>query len=292
MRKLLLLLFMYSMSTSALEYQWPVLVSANATNTSLTMTYTVSTYNDPTISDTSTLIEVAQAKLGTLGAAILVAQFIKWNGGTCTYTDCGSYIALPNVQYGTGQHINNATVQKLTFKDYAADLIKAAGTSTYNNLPWKANMGCLFMTTGVESISDFSNAPWSSLEALPRWNPGGGLGCVGLPPAPEWCALATPSLTYAFGTMQLANAPGSSLTEELSVQCTAGVKYTLDLVGNSEIDLSNGMKAIITADSSTLGSTLNGVEGINRVPLTATLSGTPTTSGAFSGAGILFVSYP
>jgi hypothetical protein len=71
------------------------------------------------------------------------------------------------------------------------------------------------------------------------------------------------------------------------------MKYTLRLRGlASELPLSNGMKAELSASNEPLGSTLTGEMGLNDVILTSKLAGTPTQTGEFKGEAVLFVSYP
>ena len=126
------------------------------------------------------------------------------------------------------------------------------------------------------------------------WNAGVGSrgDCLGTPPVNQWCALSTAVVDVDFSALHISEAAGTTANDNISVHCTAGMKYTLRLRGVDAIPLSNGMKAEITANGMQLNSTLDGLEGDNPVQLTTKLAGTPNSDGAFEGSGVLFISYP
>ncbi|NIG46429.1 hypothetical protein F3J31_21780 [Enterobacter sp. Acro-832] len=118
-------------------------------------------------------------------------------------------------------------------------------------------------------------------------------GCIAVRPPNRWCALSTPKVSFDYGVMQSATASGVSREVDVTIDCSASMSYNLRLVGTSGgIPLSNGMEASITADNRPLQSTLSGNAGRNTVRLKSTLTGSPSTTGAFSGSSVLFVDYP
>lgn len=126
------------------------------------------------------------------------------------------------------------------------------------------------------------------------WNAGVGTygNCLGTPPINQWCALSTAVVDVDFGALHVSKAAGTTVNDNINVECTAGMKYTIRLRGADAIPLSNGMKAEITANGMQLNSPLNGQAGDNPVQLTTKLIGTPNSDGAFEGSGVLFISYP
>lgn len=128
------------------------------------------------------------------------------------------------------------------------------------------------------------------------YNPGvssSALTCGVAPPTNVYCAMATPRVDIAYGAITTEQAEGLAKATPTTVTCTDRMAYQLKLVqGGGDINLSNGMKARITANGQALGSTLQGEQGPNLVTLSSTLAGKPTTSGPFTGADILFVTYP
>ncbi|BBL31571.1 hypothetical protein PAFU01_30190 [Pantoea ananatis] len=109
----------------------------------------------------------------------------------------------------------------------------------------------------------------------------------------QWCALKTPTVEIAYGTLTLKDAEGSNKTAGVTVECTTGMKYTLRLQdANNETSLDNGGRVTWKAGGMAMGETLTGEAGENGVDLTATLHGPFGRTGEFHGSGILFVSYP
>lgn len=120
-----------------------------------------------------------------------------------------------------------------------------------------------------------------------------GMACDAIaPPQDEWCAPTIDSLTFDFKTVKNPIS-SASLTKTLGVYCTSPLAYKLKLVGypQGSIPLSNGLFATLTANSKTMGETLQGAVGTQSVSLTAQLSGTGS-SGGFSGSSVLMVDYP
>jgi hypothetical protein len=110
---------------------------------------------------------------------------------------------------------------------------------------------------------------------------------------PDWCQLITPSVTFDFGTLVANAAVGVSKTQNIAVSCTSAIKYKLRLYSdNDSVKLTNGMTAKVTANGRALGTTLTGLAGSSTVPITVTLGGTPTSTGAYSGVGVIYLDYP
>lgn len=111
----------------------------------------------------------------------------------------------------------------------------------------------------------------------------------------EWCSLVTPVVNFEFGTLVSSKAQGSSIEKDISVYCTGAVSYRLSLAGNagSVINLENGMDVDFRLDGQELNKPISSQdEGVISHKLTATLNGTPNTTGAFNSTGVLFVNYP
>ncbi|WP_349885936.1 hypothetical protein [Pantoea ananatis] len=153
----------------------------------------------------------------------------------------------------------------------------------------------------VEGNECVATGAWGVDPDLPNWNTwkryvwnGGVTGeCIGTPPVDQWCAMKTPVVEIAYGTLTLKDADGSNKTAGVTVECTAGMKYTLRLQdANNETTLDNGGRVTWQAGGQALGKTLTGEAGENGVDLTATLHGPFERTGEFKGSGILFVSYP
>lgn len=154
------------------------------------------------------------------------------------------------------------------------------------------------VTGGNECVA---TGAWGVYPSLPNWdywkqyvwNGGVTAGCLGTPPVDQWCAMKTPVVEIAYGTLTLKEAEGSNKTAGVTVECTAGMKYTLRLQdANNETTLDNGGRVTWQAGGKALGKTLTGEAGENGVDLTATLHGPFERTGEFKGSGILFVSYP
>ncbi len=125
----------------------------------------------------------------------------------------------------------------------------------------------------------------------------GGINVVEPEPDPEWCGMNTSALTFDFGDMAPAAVSGSSLTKTAVMDCSkAGVTYNLYLSnvstsGRSTINLGRGVSAIVSANNQTLQTKRTSTGTTNSLNVTVTLNGTPTSTGAISGLGILAVNY-
>lgn len=156
------------------------------------------------------------------------------------------------------------------------NLIYSAGT--YNDLD-ELNRICLSLS--IDTGSGYIYPP--NIEP----------GClVWAPPPATWCApAATSTMTFDFGT--IIGTANHTISKNLNMKCSGSVPFIFKLVSSNDgsIDLSNGMKAKITANAKTLGSTITGRSGTFPVEIAATLMGTGK-AGPFTGSSVLLVSYP
>lgn len=117
--------------------------------------------------------------------------------------------------------------------------------------------------------------------------------CMSAPPASGSCDIETKEISFDYGTLIKDKAEGEMREADLELTCTMSMKYALRLrFSDSNIELSNGMKAQIKAEGLPLDSTLTSKQGTNIIKLTSQLSGTPTNSGQFYGTGVLLISFP
>lgn len=155
-----------------------------------------------------------------------------------------------------------------------------------------------YVCSGISLGNPMSQAgqPWAAYK-YNRYFGGlsGDESCTNVPPQPdEYCAMATSSISMDYGTLTSSAALNATKTASVKIECSSAMKYVLRLPGRQDsIHLSNGMEAVITANSKALGSTLDGVAGSNNtVTITSKLTGTPITTGSFSGSSVLGVEYP
>lgn len=119
--------------------------------------------------------------------------------------------------------------------------------------------------------------------------------CYLSPNTIDWCSLVTPTVNFEFGPLVSSKAQGSSIEKNISIYCTGAVSYQLSLAGNidSSINLENGMHVDFSLDGQGLNHTLSSSdEGVTSHKLTATLNGTPNSTGVFNASGVLYVTYP
>jgi len=122
-------------------------------------------------------------------------------------------------------------------------------------------------------------------------------GTVEPQPDPQWCGMSTSALTYGFGDMSPADVAGKSLSRTATMACSdAGVTYNLYLsnvttTGRNTLELGRGVKATVSANNQALQTNRTSTGTNNTLNVTVTLSGTPTSTGAISGTGILAVNY-
>ncbi|WP_058912151.1 hypothetical protein [Entomohabitans teleogrylli] len=123
---------------------------------------------------------------------------------------------------------------------------------------------------------------------------GEGVNCIVAPPPNEWCAMTVPEVTLNFGTLMLDQAVGKTADTSVGVSCTSSsISYVLKLqTGNTYIPLNNGMRANLgLGDTNTAPGSTTYSGSQSDLKLTGTLAGTPTSSGAFNGSGVLMVVY-
>ncbi len=174
---------------------------------------------------------------------------------------------------------------RASWKDIAAVASRYVGAST-------RTLGTMYpIPPGACNVVRVSASPISS---LPVAHPPGMTGACDsvAPPVNQWCAPTESNLTFNFNTIKTPLTQ-ASMSKNLGVYCTTDMKYSLKLAGlaSGAFTLSNGITATITANSSPMGSTLNGRAGDQSVLITTTLSGNGSTGG-FSGSSIISVNYP
>lgn len=265
---------------AALTYQWPTIVGAEWTSWSslsgiMSIQTSVLTIDDPRITEQTTVRDV----LGINGKRMIddyavIPLYYRTN-------DSDPHYVHRNILGGPSSFGADSRWIDLT-RSFAW-----SGTYTLNviNAPQNICVGTAVWTARQTSMSpnEFSTSAFDPTGAI----------CYKVPPVGQWCALTVPTITFSYGTMTLTNAANATLTQNARVECSAGMKYTLRLRGGqTTIPLSNGMESKIRAMGLELGSTLNGAAGNNVVPLSSTLQGTAQKSGAFSGTGVLYVTYP
>lgn len=154
-------------------------------------------------------------------------------------------------------------------------------TSTYGGNSYSRGMLCLRYQYSIGNyVTTFANSDNA---------------CYLSPNTIEWCALVTPTVNFEFGTLVSSKAQGSSIEKIISVYCSGAVSYKLSLAGQSGsvIPLDNGMNVDLSLDGQELNQTISSSdEGVISHKLTATLKGTPDTTGAFNATAVMFVNYP
>ncbi|EPK7572980.1 hypothetical protein R4R75_002064 [Klebsiella michiganensis] len=122
-------------------------------------------------------------------------------------------------------------------------------------------------------------------------------GTVEPEPDPDWCGMSTSALTFDFGDMAPATVSGQTMSKSAVMACSdAGINYNFYLsnvstTGRDKIDLGRGITATVTANNQALETNRTSTGTTNSVDITVTLNGTPTSTGAISGTGILAVNY-
>ncbi|REE78255.1 hypothetical protein [Pantoea ananatis] len=209
----------------------------------------------------------------------------NWAWGTYRrYRDRTGAIIAAHERLYSGQLIDYV-------EDVASELSSMYGSGTLTTTNRRMDDGGECVGTGMWTYE--GNQTWESFVATDLWNGGVLGGCLGIPPVDQWCALKTPTVEIAYGTLTLKDAEGSNKTAGVTVECTTGMKYTLRLQdANNETSLDNGGRVTWKAGGMAMGETLTGEAGENGVDLTATLHGPFGRTGEFHGSGILFVSYP
>ncbi|NDJ59236.1 hypothetical protein GWD52_20060 [Enterobacteriaceae bacterium 4M9] len=239
-------------SGHAVSYPWPIINSVDVvlhseTEATYYVTWSVIDVDDPTVSEDDLAVDVYTRKTGIKSSELRTGIYHRHNV-------LDSSIPAAAAESGIVYAGNSET--RLSHASRVARNLVTRGTISHVGGP---NGGECVMVLTTDSEHFF----WSDAIAV-NWDAGVGSAgqCLGTPPANEWCALATPSITYEYGTMQLSDAEGAVLSENVKVQCTTGMKYTLRLQGLSSISLSNRMSVTLTAVGEPLGSTLTGVSGV------------------------------
>ncbi|MCK7268879.1 hypothetical protein L8O48_17600 [Enterobacter cloacae] len=129
-------------------------------------------------------------------------------------------------------------------------------------------------------------------------NPPGISGCNGYSPSGyTYCNFIDENVDFNFGRMVASQASGSHLSKDINIECvkgpaaTAKLTYTLQLVQGNPLPLSNGMFAMFTIDGKELSEIKHPLSTeVYSLPLTATLTGAPTTTGPFEGNAVMIFS--
>lgn len=273
-----------AMQCHAVTYKWPYVTNVEVVITgSTTATYNVEMstvlITDDDIKDNWSLEDVMVEK-GTGGGSY---NYI-WGPYHRHKNNDGSIVAIVTSQE-TYSH-------KQTWMDVTEDLARKHGSNWLVIHHSGVENGGECIGSGIRNWETSASIPWGTVQSI-VWNGGVTGGCLGTPPVNQWCAMKTPTVEIAYGTMTLKDAEGSDKTAGVTVECTAGMKYTLRLRdANNETPLDNGGRVTWQAGGKAMGETLTGEAGENGVDLTATLHGPFERTGEFHGSGILFVSYP
>lgn len=283
MKRMILVAMAMAMPCKGVSYEWPYVASVDVTiGSSTTATYTLhmarTVINDDSIPEGATVGEVLRAKgLGT-GAS---SQW-EWGGYHRHNSAADPVVSARAWQIGA-QSDSWTTVAKRLSSGYGEGRFRLFHDGSKNGGE------CVGTGMWVAGRSDMEWDRWP----LYMWNGGVSGGCLGTPPPDQWCAMKTPTVEIAYGTLTLKDADGSTKTAGVTVECTTGMKYVLRLRdAENETTLDNGGRVTWQADGKDMGETLTGEAGVNSVDLTATLHGPFERTGVFQGSGILFVSYP
>ena len=284
MNRLLMGGMLVAMQCQAVTYEWPYLTSVDVLQTASTQVrYTLHMAKtrvvDDSIGEEDTVYDVLAAK----GKKTYTTVWI-WGGYHKIYRDSWHEWRVVNEDAVSGW----ATEK---WVDAAKELSSKWGSGTMTIYQDGSPVGSDCVGTGMWTASTSSN--WDEFVSSELWNGGVTGACLGTPPLGQWCALKTPTVEIAYGTLTLKDADGSTKNAGVQVECTTGMKYTLRLQdANNETPLDNGGRVTWQAGGKAMGETLTGEAGENGVDLTATLHGPFERTGEFHGSGILFVSYP
>lgn len=282
----------YSGQAVALTYQWPIAtgvqIEASGSGATSGKKYTVymstTTITDNSIKADAAAFDVLKARI----SGRFNPNKMSWGGyfGVDFLTSRGSVNVTESLELRD---------QTITFLEWSKILASQFGKGVIKLNFTGGAYGSSCVGTGVWSGST-TNYNVQSIDidqfmSFYSWD-GGKSTCITTPPSNEWCALTEPVITLDFGTLALSNAPSANAHATTKVECTSGIKYALRLTGDelSSIQLNNGMKATLTANSKAMGALMEGVKGLNTVTLGANLAGTGKT-GPFTGSGVLIVAY-
>ncbi|MCW0342235.1 hypothetical protein NB703_000328 [Pantoea ananatis] len=266
----------------AITYSWPTAVGAR-------LKYSSGGYNvydvyvmdvqvtDPTITKNDTLQDVLLRKTGRTWSKAFLSDYVK-------------EADTKGAEWVMGIQMAHANLND-KFIDVAHSL--ASGTATKMNAmggvmnPTEICGGLVLTDQAGGAVVEYDK--W--MESA--WDGGTNSTCNKVPPAAQWCVLSTATINFDFGSMSPDDANGATQTKRVGVECTNKMKYVLKLPGaGAGISLSNGGTARVTANKASLGETIEGQAGDNKVDLAVTLQGPFDRTGVFEGTGVLFVSYP
>ncbi|MGR7394202.1 hypothetical protein ACU63O_11755 [Klebsiella aerogenes] len=285
-----LLLLPFSLPLQGATYKWPTIVGVDwpaAPNTPGQLSWNLylrhMTYEAKD--------EELNQKPCQLGRRCFYTSFYKRYVNGVPYAQRSTYLGAGTFELNTGSDTWLTISEKLTKNTARQQFFD----NNSNNLTAPAPE-CVFAGVLYNEPANYALIPWAQVSNHFLTPPGFGSvesNCITPPPKNQWCALATPEITFNFGTLAPDTAAGTQRSANLSVECTADINYKLQLLtGGQVIALSNGMTARLTAGGKTLESTLSGKAGTTVIPLVATLAGTPNSTGAFEGFSVLFVNYP
>lgn len=284
-RALVLLFGLANFGVSATSFKWPVIESADVTITGQDSATYVLHFGYPTIPDNSTLDQVPTPCMNDSCVFIVTHRH---NDGAGTIT------SNPNdIPTSYTSEWKRGTDWRKILKDTTNYGMGAFTVKHFGGINGQECVDAAVAPKVYRGSSGVSHL-WSEWQVDRATPPNFAVSCLGLPPIDQWCALHDPSITFDFGTLELADAENQTRNQNISIDCSVpGMKYVLKLRGLDFIALSNGMNAKFKANGKPLGETLEGTATSNIVDLEATLTGTPPQSGgAFSGSSVLSVSYP
>lgn len=284
-RAFVLFLGLASLDTSATNFKWPVIESADVSITGQDSATYVLHFGYSTIPDNSTLDQVPTPCVNDWCVFIVTHRH---NDGAGTITSNPNDIPASYVS----EWKRGSTWRKI-LKDTTNYGMAAFTINHFGGVNGQECVDAALAPRSYQGTSGLSHL-WSEWQADRATPPNFAVSCLGLPPINQWCALHDPLITFDFGTLELADAENKKLKQNIGIDCSvAGMKYVLKLRGLDFIALDNGMNAKFTANDKPLGETLEGTAESNVVALEATLTGTPPKDGGvFSGTSILSVSYP
>lgn len=284
MKKLILAGMLLATQCHAITYEWPYATHVDVEITgSTTAQYTVymatAKIVDDSIGEKTTVAEVLQAH----GKEVLAGTY-RWGPYHRHLMKDGTVSASGNYEESGKMTEKWAVAARSLSRKYGSGSLRVSHSGVAN--------GDECVGTGVwDANAKVGN--WEDFLSTAVWNGGVTGACIGTPPLNQWCAMKTPTLEIAYGTMTLKDAEGTRKTAGVSVECTTGMKYTLRLrEANNETTLDNGGRVTWEAGGKAMGETLTGEVGANSIDLTATLHGPFERTGEFQGSGVLFVSYP
>ncbi|MDC7861187.1 hypothetical protein SZ66_05960 [Pantoea ananatis] len=270
----------------AITYSWPTAVGAR-------LKYSSGGYNvydvyvmdvqvtDPTITNNDTLQDVLLRKTGRTWGEAHLSTYVKETDNKGAEWALGVQVSSGNVTANLNDKF--VTVAQRLAIGTAVTQMAIGGVMN----PTDICGGLVLTDQAGGAVVEYDK--W----AESAWDGGTNSTCNKVPPTNQWCALSTATINFDFGSMSPDDANGATQTKRVEVECTNKMKYVLKLPGaGAGISLSNGGTANVTANKASLGETIEGQAGDNKVDLAVTLQGPFDRTGVFEGTGVLFVSYP